>query len=142
MDLSPFGACIEVIVGATDQRAEMLKQNGAAVPKTCRLTALIDPGTQTSHVDGTCLNQLGLRAVGSADLTSLSTPGQSVPRDLFEVSMNILLPAPHFTFPISRILVFEMYAMHAGIGALIGQDILKNFVFTYNGKAGTFSLDP
>jgi hypothetical protein len=141
-NLTASGACLDVMVGITEQRAEVLRRLGAELPKRFRLNALIDPGATVSHVDGTCLNQLGLLPVGKAQLSSLSSPGKSVVSDLYEISMDLLLPAPRFTFSIPRILVFEIYAQHAGVGALIGQDILRNFVFTYDGKAGTFSLVP
>jgi hypothetical protein len=52
--------------------------------------------------------------------------------------MTLVHPTSQFT--LDTVSVMEAALEGQGIQALIGRDILKNCLFVYDGKAGTFAL--
>ncbi|TMA57640.1 MAG: hypothetical protein E6J80_06080 [Deltaproteobacteria bacterium] len=111
-----------------------LTQQGQPPPAPQSGLALIDTGASLSAVDDEVVRTLGIAPVGQ---TQIHTAGGIVARPLYPM---------RFSFPGTALppITFRRVAGGAlqsqGVVALLGRDMLANFILVYNGPAGTFSL--
>jgi predicted aspartyl protease len=128
------GAVIPVEISIPQTLQRRLTQQGQSPPAPQNGLALIDTGASLSAVDDEAIRTLGMAPVGQ---TQIHTAGGIVARPLY--------PA-RFSFPGTDLppLTFRRVASSAlqsqGVIALLGRDMLANFILIYNGPAGTFSL--
>ena len=94
--------------------------------------ALIDTGATFSSIDEDILNALGIRPVGS---TPVQTPsGVLQQREIF--TCQFFFPGtPIPVFPFANVVGSTL--KHQGIVALIGRDLLRNFLLIYDGVHGS-----
>lgn len=128
--LESMGPTLPVAISLSPVHARLLTEAGQPVPSAITGLAIIDTGAATCLVDEAAMRALGIPvfgrtphvgATGSADLptypASLSFPGTALPSVTF----------------------FDFAATHLsqlGLIALIGRNVLANFVLVYNGPGG------
>lgn len=123
---------VEIFIPASLLRR--LSQQGQPPPAPQTGLALIDTGASLSAVDDEVIRTLGIAPVGQ---TQIHTAGGIVSRPLY--------PA-RFSFPGTDLppITFRRVAGSAlqsqGVVALLGRDVLANFILIYSGPTGTFSL--
>jgi hypothetical protein len=122
--------------------AEALQKVAAPLPPPVQGFALIDTGASISSADTSVFTQLGISQNGVA---LVGTAGGQQQQYTYAARLSFPGTAiPAFDHP--RMLGCDL-AGHVVLGipnarliALIGRDILKLFVFVYNGTAGVWSL--
>ena len=137
--IGQFGAAIDVIVGASARRARQLERLGKQ-PLLLPTTGLIDLGAQRTHVHIDLLNQLCIPKIANGIPVS-TTFGQVRTHGKYDVHL-ILVGSGNRLLDLENIEVLDLFSDHPKIQVLIGQDILNQCErFTYEGKAGIFSLE-
>lgn len=135
------GAVIDIPVGVSHPALQLLRNAGKAIPQPVRLEAVIDTGAAVTCIDCRAVTSLGLIRTGSLTVTMPAAipPGQS---DQFSVSIEILHPAnPKLNLIVGAATITDAEVRNTGVDALIGCDLLRRWEFTYNGRAGMFTLD-
>ena len=86
------GPTVELLVGVSGARRELLERNGLTVPPRVRVQALIDTGAGMSGIDQSILQQLDLGAspLSRKIHTSSTAPGQ--PHNCDEYNVGLFLP--------------------------------------------------
>jgi hypothetical protein len=136
------GPLVNALINVSQARKNALILAGLAVPEWIRIQALIDTGASCTCVDPTVLQQLDLSPTGSSLVNSPTTGLQPGVADQYDVS--ILIPGSstasppliHHTIPVIQATLLATQGFHA----LIGRDILRGCLLTYDGQAGLFSL--
>jgi predicted aspartyl protease len=140
--VAPNGALIvNAVIGVSQARRNALVQAGQPVANAVPIQALIDTGASCTMVDPTVLQQLNLTATGSSSVITPTTGTQPAVADQYDVS--IMIPGALATSPAlihQTIAVLEAVLAPQGFHALIGRDILKGCLLTYDGQSGLFSL--
>ena len=129
------------MIGVSQARRNALVAAGQPVPNPVNIQGLIDTGASGTCVDPSVLTALGLTPTGSTMMNTPSTGAQAVPVDTYDVSLIIYAtaqhpPLVHHTVPVMCSELLNVQGIHA----LIGRDILKGCLLTYDGMAGLFSL--
>jgi predicted aspartyl protease len=132
---------VVALIGVSQARRNALVAVQRPVPNDVQIQGLVDTGASNTCVDPFVLNQLGLTPTGTTMVNSPTTGAQPVPADTYDVSLTIYAagnqpPLVHHTIPV---LVAELLAAQ-GIHALIGRDILRGCLLTYDGANGLFSM--
>lgn len=128
------GPTIPVAVSLVKEHVDYLTKVGQPLPKAVTGLALIDTGATLCMVDVTVIQDLGVPPSGVTNIVgatgagnqptypaSLSFPGTPIPPIAFTDFVGGNLKA-------------------AGIIAILGRNILKQFVLVYNGPGGFVSL--
>jgi len=114
--------------------AEFLARSGLPVPAARTGFALIDTGASITAVDEDVVASLGIQPIGQM---KLSTPSQSRPAWLYAVRLSF----PEVPIPALEVLdVVGCTLQPQGFIALLGRNLLRRFVFVYDGPAGFFRL--
>lgn len=121
-------------------RRQALESAGLPVPDPQRILALLDTGASISAVDPAVLAVLGLTATGKADIHTPSTQGVPLLTDTYDVCIGIFAARSGDTPFVSDTVQVTASILSSGIQALIGTDILKSCIFTYNGADDCFTL--
>ncbi len=124
----------------SEARRQALTAAGQPIPDPQRILAILDTGASISAVDPTALTTLGLTATGKADIVTPSTQGGTVATDTYDVCIGIYAGRPGDLHFISDTVQVTSSVLFNGVQALIGTDILKNCILTYNGADDCFSL--
>ena len=140
--LAISGPIIQVQIQVPQVLAESLQKVASPIPPPVQGFALIDTGASISSADTSVFTQLGVSQNGVAVVGTAGGRQQQ-----FTYPGRLSFPGtaiPAFDHP--RLLGCDL-AGHVVLGtpnariiALIGRDILKLFVFVYNGTAGVWSL--
>jgi hypothetical protein len=85
------------------------------------------------------LKTLGVVSTGTIPLHTPSTKPEC-PHVANQFDVSLLLVHPKGTRTWLALPVIESELAHQGIRALVGRDILKFCLMTYDGQAGTFAL--
>ncbi len=138
--LQHTGPCIRVKVDIPAVLAQLLETTGGAIPASPTGWALIDTGAGVSAVDGDVLRTLGVAAIGLAEVTTAS--GKAIyPKYPARLSFpETPLPPHEFGGLLGADLSGYRLAEGPSIIALIGRDILRDFVLVYNGRDAMFTL--
>jgi hypothetical protein len=114
---------------------------GQPVPNPVTVQALIDTGSNCLCVDPSVLNQLHLAPTGSG-LVNTPTTGQQ-PANANQYDVSIVIPSTPGSAPLTLhavpALEADLLAVQ-GFHAIIGLNILRSCLMTYDGKAGLFSI--
>lgn len=138
LDILPFGPVIDILVGVTKPRAEMLKKDGKTEPQPVQVRGLVDTGASCTAIDPDVLKQLGLDPKGTTQIQTPSTG--KLPHTCNQYDVSLYLPHPSVVFRIPALPVIESCLSNQGIGALIGRDVLANCFLFYNGAVNRFAL--
>lgn len=114
---------------------------GDVVPNPVRIEAMIDTGASSTCIDPWALDQLSLSPTGSCNVNTPTTGSTPVVADLYDVSLTIYAQANqsaliHQTMPVLK----SELLVNQGFHALIGRDVLKGCLLTYDGTIGQFCL--
>jgi hypothetical protein len=140
---------LTISVGTTAARLEDLRAIGQGVngPLRLQVQALLDTGASMTTVDQSIVDKLKLAPSGHEQFFS---NGQLVskPTDCYEACITILPalfgqpgPLEEKVFEPIRIAAGTLKNEKHGFEALIGMDILKHCVLTYDGPREVFTLD-
>ena len=131
---------VQAAVMVSYSRRAALEAANLPVPPAQRILALLDTGASISAVDPNALAALGLTATGKAEIHTPSTQGVPVLTDTFDVSVGIFAARQGDLHFISDTVQVTASTLGGGIQALIGTDILKQCILTYNGADDCFTL--
>lgn len=115
-----------------------LKAQGKEVPKPVEGLALVDTGATSTCIDHKVLTDLGVKPVG---IIKTGTAGGIVEQNLFPARIHMKQEKIGVEF--GQVAGVNLSGQKAGgmsIVALIGRDLLANWVLLYNGPAGMFTL--
>ncbi len=138
--LSQNGPILQVVIEVPSALAQSMISKNQTVPPPVAGIAMIDTGASITSVDVSVLQRLGINPVGVAFVGTAGGPQQ-----------QSTYPAK-FSFPGSPLPGFEHSQLLGSnltgqtvldqqpLIALIGRDLLSQFIFIYNGTVGMFSL--
>jgi predicted aspartyl protease len=131
---------ILAVLKVTQARSDALTAATQAVPQPQRMTALIDTGASCTCVDPEIIQALGLTATGSTQMLTPSTGAQPHTTDQYDASLQIYssVTEPPLEIPVIAVVASSLRAQ--GIDALIGRDVLRHCLLTYNGEMELFTL--
>ena len=133
-ELVRYGPVVPVTVSLTARHVEILQGLKFSVPNPASGNALIDTGSTLCAVDESIVKSLGIPPTGSE---AILTPGGPSQRPTYPASLSF----PGTTLPNISFTNFIGSPLQAsGIVAIIGRNVLKDFVFVYNGPGGFVSL--
>jgi len=128
------GPILNVEISLPQKIAEIYDQTGKAIPAPKTGLALFDTGASNTCVDLKIIESLGIPSIG---IQTVYTPQGSCQQDKYPAKISFpgtTLPAVEFGS------IYGSTLQSQGIIALIGRDLLSNFVFTYNGPGGFITL--
>lgn len=140
--LAASGPIIQVQIQAPQVLAQALQKVAAPLPLPVQGFALIDTGASISSADTSVFTQLGISQNGVALVGTAGGRQQQ-----YTYAARLSFPGtgiPAFDHP--KMLGCDLGGQavlgipNVKIIALIGRDILKLFVFVYNGTAGVWSI--
>jgi hypothetical protein len=132
------GPLIDVAVGVSSARREILLKTGQTVPAAVTIRALIDTGATSSCIDHSCLEPLLIPPTGTTSAHTPSTAGKPHRFEQYDVSLTVRHPDSNLFLP--NVAVIAAHLPTQGIQALIGRDVLRQCLFVYNGSEETFTL--
>ncbi len=106
------------------------------VPPIIDTLAEIDTGVLITRIQEGVATSLGLEPAGTVKITTATTPVY----EAYLYRIRLLFPSGD-AFEVDAIEVPYMVRPHVRIKCLIGRDILKHSILTYNGFVNTFSLN-
>ena len=98
--------------------------------------AEIDTGVLITHIQEGVATSLGLEPAGKVKITTATTPEY----ETYRYRIRLVFPSGH-AFEVDALEVPYMVRPHVRIKCLIGRDVLKYSILTYNGYTNTFSLN-
>jgi hypothetical protein len=132
--LTQQGPCIPVAIAVPQQLAQVLQGLGQPVPPAVTGLALIDTGASICAIDEDALRKLGIPPFGYMPIL---TPAGQGTQPTYPASLSFPgTPLPNVSF---ANFVGSPLAQQ-GILALIGRNVLQDFVLHYNGPGSHFSL--
>lgn len=138
----PAGSLIVVAtIGVSQARRTALMAASQPIPNGVVVQGLLDTGASNTCVDPTVLTQLNLSPRGTTQINSPTTGSQPASAPTYDVSLTIPGMPGHPPFIFQTIPIIESQLQAAqGIQALIGRDVLRFCLLTYDGRNGLFSL--
>jgi hypothetical protein len=140
--ISPLGPVIDVWIGVTEARANILLAEGGVVPNWQAARLLIDTGASNTCIDPCVIAPLGLTPTGVAQVQTPSTEGKHHEVPVYD--LRLILHAPNVKAPGTRFFdalpVMACQLESQGIQGLLGRDILEHCTLVYNGDAGVWML--
>jgi len=133
---------LDALVGVSKAWSDVLTANGQAAPAAQRIRALLDTGASCTCIDPSVMTALGLTPTGRIQINTPSTGATPHMADQYDVGIAIPpgVPShPSLIFPTVAVTASHLLATQ-GFHALIGRDILRGCLLTYNGTTGTFTL--
>ena len=133
-----WGPIVDVKVMLTPQRVDALRKRNIPFAKPVVVAALLDTGASSSCIDTYLVNVLGLQQHGVALIHTPSTGGNFETRAQYDACFVL---GEGLEKPLHRILsVIESEFASQGFLVLIGRDLLKDCIFTYNGPKSRYTL--
>lgn len=134
LQLQNRGPSLQVEISLNSILAAQYQQSGTSLPAPLTGYALIDTGASVTSVDAKILESLGIKAVGQIPI---STPSGSSQQGLYSCQFSFPgTPIPVLPF----VSVVGSILQPQGIVALIGRDLLRNFLLIYDGVHGSWTL--
>lgn len=132
--LAQFGPCIQITVNVPDQVAAELVRQGKPIPQPISGNALIDTGAGSTCIDEQAAKKLGLPVINVVNMASASHGSHNANVYPAKLQMTGLSVGINATNAIGAPLEAQRLI------ALIGRDVLANFILIYNGSQGEFTL--
>lgn len=132
--LANTGPVIPVTLTLPDDVQRACIERGEQPPAPINGIAMIDTGASATCFDTDAAQRAGLPVVGVAQMTSASHASHQVPT----FAGKIVCPA--VTINVESGMGANLSSVGDGLIALLGRDILKSAILTYNGPDGHFSL--
>jgi hypothetical protein len=131
---------VQAAIMVSHSRRQALEEAALPIPEPQRILALLDTGASISAVEPGILEALGLSATGKADIHTPSTQGVPVLTDTYDVCIGIFAARSSDLPFVSDTIQVTASILPGGVQALIGTDILKSCILTYNGSDECFTL--
>ena len=138
IQIGPLGPVMDVVASVSQPRSQALVVAGQSVPTPIVIRALVDTGASCTCIDPNILVSLGLSPTGSVSVHTPSTGNQAVNQDQYDVSLTFL--HSKLSFNIASIPVVASNLQIQGIDALLGRDILNDFLLVFDGQLGVFTI--
>jgi hypothetical protein len=119
-------------------RVEALKRAGVRYERPIEVLALADTGASRTALDSTIIQRLGLQLRGIVPIVTPSTRGVPVRHDAYDA--YIVLGEQEPIKLDATLAVIETDFTGQGFQRLIGRDILRRAVLTYDGSNQTVTL--
>lgn len=132
---------VAAFVGVSQARAHALQTAGQPVPQPLPVQGLVDTGASCTCIDPSILTQLNLAPTGSSAVNSPTTGDQPALADQYDVSLYIpgsrgQAPLVNHTIAVLESRLFAAQGFHV----IIGRDILRGCLLSYDGWGGVFTL--
>lgn len=127
-----FGPTVEVSIGVHAYLARNLATHGKPVPAPIVGAALIDTGATVTTIDVKVAETLGLSYSGVVQSLGIggSSTGYRAPCQVSIKGLCVNIPRAHC----------HPFPTDTGLLALIGRDILRHMILTYDGLNGAVTL--
>lgn len=125
------GPCIPIEISLPDALVDQLNQQGQPVPSNIEGDALVDTGASCSAIDHSVCQQLNLQPIG---ITTIGHAGGEMQTNQYPVRFIF----PNLTVEFGPVIEVELAPYN--IKAIIGRDLLSQFMLIYNGPANRFLL--
>jgi len=140
-DITQHGAIVGVFVGVSQSYAAQLRVRNHPVPPPLGVRAEVDTGSFYTIFQTATLRALGLEPVRRVLVATPSTqPGQPAEADQYHVDVDLISGMTTTRLPGVLVLAADSFGEHDPAQGVIGRDILKRCVFTYDGPADRFQL--
>jgi hypothetical protein len=139
--LSVMGAIVPIEIHIPSQLAQVLTDAGQPLPNCAKGIALIDSGATSTCVHESILTGLNLHPVG---VMACGTANGPALRSVYPV--RLVLPTMSVTVDNTQSVGVDLTGQQAltvppePIIALIGRNLLQQWVFTYNGPGGFWTV--
>lgn len=140
--LRSLGPVLNVLVHVPTALAQLLGNQGLPVPAPQAGLALIDTGASGTCVHEPILKALGLNAIGA---TTSGTAAGPTPHSLYPVRLDF--PSDGIEREFNSVVGVDLTGQFANLStgpapiiALIGRDVLQDWIFIYNGVGGVISI--
>jgi hypothetical protein len=139
--ITPGGAVIDVLIGVSQTRRQLLLRKQFPVPSTVHVRALIDTGASVSGFAPRVFTALDLTPVAKQFVLTPSTKSnEPCLCDFYDVSLSVVAGGQAHPFPNCRVMAADCWLAGEGFEALIGRDILNRCTFLYIGQDAAFTL--
>lgn len=134
-NLCEEGPKLYVTVSISRDLEEKYKESGQKVPDPMSLSALIDTGASNCLIRKDIPGKLGLKPIGTAKIATVQSRGHVC--SVYWIRLVIKMANDVFvhTGPFTAVPLEEQ-----DISILIGRDVLKHGIFTYEGKANKYTI--
>ena len=132
--LANAGAVIPVTLTLSDDVQRACIERGEQPPAPVNGRAMIDTGASATCFDADAAQRAGLPVVGVAQMTSASHANHQVPTFAGKIV------CPTIVIDVESGMGANLSSVGGGLIALLGRDVLKSAILTYNGPDGHFSL--
>ncbi len=132
--LAKIGPLVPATIGLPDYAQRAYIERNEQPPSPVNGFVLIDTGATTTCIDVEAAKTAALPTVGVAKMSSASHSNYNVPT----FSGKIICPT--LNIDVQEGMGANLSSVGNGLIILIGRDILKSAVFTYNGSDGSFFL--
>jgi hypothetical protein len=140
--LPQAGPVLNAVATVSQPRMMALQKEGKPIPQSVQIRGLVDTGASCTCMDPSVLNSLQLTPTGPCKINTPSTGAN--PHTSFQYDIQLVIPGSSPTHPplvLRSIPVASAELLvQQGFHALIGRDILRHCVLTYNGSTGLFIL--
>lgn len=132
------GALLVVEIHIPIVLENVLKIQNKPIPGPKKGVALIDTGATNTCVDHNVISGLGVKSVG---VINSGTAGGSAQMNLFPARLKFPNENLNLEFTsCAGVSLDGQTAMGLPIIALLGRDVLSNFILIYNGPAGMYTI--
>jgi hypothetical protein len=139
--LAPHGeAVVAVEVAVPFAFARFILSRGLTPAAPVTVHAVIDTGSFITCIDPGVFLALRLAPFTTMPIQTASSGQAPVDRDVYRVNWTVLHPGRKPPLALPRLTVVATDLSQTGHEAVLGCDVLARCKFTYNGRAGTFSL--
>jgi predicted aspartyl protease len=121
-------------------RADILKERGISLPGSRLVRALVDTGASRTVIEERILEELGLSPVAEADVHTASSGRVPVKFKVYAVEISLAEEVIGTIVKDLPVLAAEDLG-GLGVQMLLGRDILRVVVLTYNGPEREFRLE-
>lgn len=135
-NLKTRGAVLQVRIGVPAAIAASYTSKGQTVPAAKQFLAMIDTGASISAISELAAAQTGLVQTGTVQLGGIGGTGIKA---VYGASIGFGDPTIPALDPVQ---IAAVQLPTNAFDVLIGRDILKNLVLTYDGPRGSFALAP
>ncbi len=132
--LANLGPVVPVTLALPDDVQRAYVERGEQPPTPVNGLAMIDTGASATCFDTDAAQRARLPTVGVARMTSASHADHQVPTFAGKIV------CPTITIDVGSGVGANLSSVGDGLIALLGRDILKSAILTYNGPDGHFSL--
>jgi hypothetical protein len=137
--LTANGAVVDLLVGVHGERRENIIRMGMQLPARARAVAQIDTGADYCAVDRRILEKIEKSPYDRIAVRNVSTNDNPVEFDRYLVSLSLDAEGMEMHLPLAWVLAVY-FTPEEGIQALLGRDILKHCLFTYDGPSDRFCI--